>query len=434
MLRHVEDCLLARVPETGVVTRPRRRYPRQLGLVAGISGVLLWASLGFAQPPGPDVPLTVEGAFDRAVQANPAILAARLRGATSRAAVDVAGERLNPEFKAEFERETPTRAYGIALPWEIGGKRDWRIAVGEAAVKTGDAELAQTVVAVRTLVRHAYFNRVVAEARLTLVDELQALAVRARDAAQQRFDAGSVPRLELLQAQLGLAQAENDATAARGVVRATRTELNALLAFPLDAATPLAASLDPAALPSADVLSTLAQSTNVELAVLDSQLQEQRAKIALAQALKMPDVIPEFAITRGAEPEFSTGWRAAVVIGVPLFTRHTAGVRVEEAALVQLTSSREAVLARIRGEVASAVARADAQRQQYVKYRDEILPAALEVERMAEDAYRLGQTGIAAFLQALQVTRDTRLRALQAAAEYQAAVADLELAVGAPLR
>ena len=80
------------------------------------------------------------------MQANPAILAARLRGATSRAAVDVAGERLNPEFKAEFERETPTRAYGIALPWEIGGKRDRRIAVGEAAVKTGDAELAQTVV------------------------------------------------------------------------------------------------------------------------------------------------------------------------------------------------------------------------------------------------------------------------------------------------
>jgi cobalt-zinc-cadmium efflux system outer membrane protein len=345
----------------------------------------------------------------------------------------VARERLNPEFRAEFERETPTRAYGISLPWEVGGKRGRRIAVGEAAVKTGDAELAQTIVAVRTSVRRGYFNQVIAEARLALVDELRALAGRARDAAQQRFDAGSVPRLELLQAQLGLAQAENEATTARGALRAVRTELNALLALPLDAATPLAATLEPAILPSADVVVALAHSTNVELVVLDSQLQEQRARIALAQALQVPDVTPEFAITRGAEPEFSTGWRAGVAVAVPMFTRHRAGVRVEEAALIQLTSAREAVLARIRGEVASSLARAEAQRQQYLRYRDEILPAALEVERLAEDAYRFGQTGIAAFLQALQVTRETRLRALQAASDYQAAVADLEQAVGAPL-
>ena len=52
---------------------------------------------------------------------------------------------------------------------------------------------------------------------------------------------------------------------------------------------------------------------------------------------------------------------------------------------------------------------------------------------MAEDSYRLGQTGIAAFLQALQATRDARLRSLQAAADFQTALADLERAIGAPL-
>ena len=81
----------------------------------------------------------------------------------------------------------------------------------------------------------------------------------------------------------------------------------------------------------------------------------------------------------------------------------------------------------------AAAAVADAQRQQYVRYRDEILPQALEVERMAEDSYRLGQTGIAAYLQALQSTRDVRLRAIQSAADLQNALADLERAIGAPL-
>ena len=62
-----------------------------------------------------------------------------------------------------------------------------------------------------------------------------------------------------------------------------------------------------------------------------------------------------------------------------------------------------------------------------------ILPQAQQVEQLADDAYRLGQTGIAALLQALQAARDVRLRALDTASLYQAALADLERAVGAPL-
>jgi hypothetical protein len=42
---------------------------------------------------------------------------------------------------------------------------------------------------------------------------------------------------------------------------------------------------------------------------------------------------------------------------------------------------------------------------------------------MAEDAYRLGQSGIAALLQA---SRDARLRALQAASDLQNTLVDLE--------
>jgi len=54
------------------------------------------------------------------------------------------------------------------------------------------------------------------------------------------------------------------------------------------------------------------------------------------------------------------------------------------------------------------------------------------VENLANDAYRLGQTGLAAYLLALQATRDVRLAALQAEAELQTALTDLEKAIGAP--
>jgi outer membrane protein TolC len=87
-------------------------------------------------------------------------------------------------------------------------------------------------------------------------------------------------------------------------------------------------------------------------------------------------------------------------------------------------------VARIRGAVFGASARASAQRDAYARYRDEILPKTAEVERMAEDSYRSGQTGLTVLLQALQSGRDVRLRAVDAAAEYQAALADLEQAIG----
>jgi cobalt-zinc-cadmium efflux system outer membrane protein len=269
---------------------------------------------------------------------------------------------------------------------------------------------------------------------LTLVGELRDLAQRARDAAQQRFDAGSVPRLELVQAELALAQADNDRVGARAAADAARVALDALLGLPLDAAPALVTPLEAGSVPALPAAIQAARSSNAELTVLDRRLEEQRARVTLAQSLQTPDLTPEATLTRRAEPEFETGWRAAVGVTVPVFTRHRAGVQVEEATLAQLERERAAALARIEGEVASGTALAAAHREQLQQYRDRILPQALDVERMAEDAYRLGQTGISALLQALQATRDARLKSLDAAEQYQNALADLERTMGITIR
>lgn len=385
-----------------------------------------------AQTPGQAAPLTLEAAIERALGANPGIAAVRLRRVTSLREVDVSRERLNPEARVEFEREAPTQAYSLAVPIETGGKRTRRIAVSEAAVSVSEAEVALVIAEVRAAVRRAYFARLIAEARLAELQALQALAVRARDAAQQRFDAGSAPRLEVLQAELARSDIENQSTATRGEAAAARAQLNALLALPLDTASPLATALD-AGIPVAPEAAVLrARSASAEIALLDRRLDEQRARIALATALRRPDLTSEATITRG-QPEFGTGWRAALAVAVPIFTRHRAGVLLEEATLAQIAAEREAALARLAGEVTTAVVVADAQRQQYLRYRDAIIPQATEVERVAEDSYKLGQTGITSYLQALQATRDVRLRSIQAASDLQSALADLERAIGAPL-
>jgi outer membrane protein, heavy metal efflux system len=399
----------------------------------GIGLVAVLLSVPAAAQVAPVGSLTLQAAMNRAMAANATIAAAQLRRPINLANLAVARERLNPEAFVELEKETPKEAYGVAVPLELGGKRTKRIDVAEATVRAGEAELAATTAQVRNDVRRAYFGQLVAEQRLMILREQRDISMRTLDTAQARLDAGDVPRLEVMQAQLALAAAENEATAAEGTTAAARATLNALLAQPLDTPTALSTTVDDAAPPGTQAALMLAQTASAELISLDRQIDAQRARILLAQALRVPDLTPTFTLTHRAEPEFNYGWRAGAAIALPLFTTHRAAVLVEQTTLDQLTAQRQATLLRIQGEVTAASQRAQAQRDLFVRYRDQIIPQAQQVEQLAQDAYQLGQTGIGPLLLALQATRDVRLRSLDAIDQLQTALADLERGIGAPL-
>ena len=409
------------------------RVAMLLSRFALVAGLLAAASPAVTAQSPPGATLTLQAAFDRALAANPTIAAARLRSPIDLAALAVARERLNPEASVELQKETPKESYGFSVPLELGGKRAKRIAVGEAAVRAGEAEIAVVIAQVRNDVRRSYFGLLVAETRLSLMQEMRDISIRARDAAQQRFDAGGAPRLEVMQAELALASADNDATAARGEADGARAELNALLAQPLDTAITPSSAFDSGTSLTREAALALAHDANTELRVIDRQIETQRARLALAGALRTPDVIPSAALTHGAAPEFDYGWRAGVAVAVPIFTTHAAGVQLEQGALDQLSAQRQASVARIDALVSSAAVLAQTRRQLYVRYRDEIVPLAQQVEQVAQDSYQLGQTGIVSLLQALQSSRDVRLRSLDAASQFQNSLADLERAIGAPL-
>jgi cobalt-zinc-cadmium efflux system outer membrane protein len=386
------------------------------------------------EPYPPGEPLTLDQAFALAEANDRAITAARLRRAVDQAGIDVARERPNPELRYEQAKETPHESLTATQPIELGGKRGRRIAVARAVAQTGEAELALTLADVRAQVRRAYYGRAAAQARQVIALDLQALAGRARDAAQERYEAGEIARLEVLQAGLLLSQAENEANALAGERDAARAELNVLIGRSPGAPTSVVEDLAEVTLPAAEIAATAALRGNAELAVLDRQVAEAAARAGLARSEQVPDPTVEGAITHDAPGEFTWGWRYAVGITVPLFTRHRAAVRVEEATLAQLRAQREALAQKLEGAVGAALARAAAPRQQYVRYRDVVLPQTREVEDMAEESYRAGQTGLPALLQALQSAREARARAVQAAFDYQIALAELEraAAVGPP--
>ena len=403
-------------------------------LAAALASALALARPAAAQeiPAGS---LTLQAAMDRALAANPTIAAARLRGAINVAGLAVADERLNPEATVEIEKETPKQAFGFAWPLELGGKRAKRIAVSEATIRAGEAELAATIAQVRNDVRRAYYDVLVADARLMVLRELRDLSQRARDTAQARFEAGDVPRLEVLQAGLALAAAENEATAAEGVSVAARARLNAVLGQPLETVQPLSTPIDAGGPVVMNAALDLARTGSTELAVLDRQIEEQRARLALAQALRVPDVDPD----GHAHARRAAGvhvWMARRS-GRHVADRSRATRRawsVEQTTLDQLIAQRQATRR-------SDHRRRDGRRGDRRGAASGLcpLPRSSSFRRRSRSsssrrtAYQLGQTGIAALLQALQASRDVRLRSLDAVSQFQTALADLERAIGAPL-
>jgi cobalt-zinc-cadmium efflux system outer membrane protein len=402
--------------------------------------LLLWPGRAAGQTSAPSIPspspspsvwpISLDEALSLA-RSNPAITAARLRRAVDQAGIDIARERPNPEARYEHTNELPRDAISVAQLIELGGKRGHRIALAEATARTGEAELAQTEAEVTADVYLAFFGLAGTERRLAVARELAQIAARAREAASARFEVGDVARLDVLQADLALYQAENDAAAVEGEQAGARAELNVLIGREVNAPTVAAEPADTSVPPVADATAIALQS-NTALAVLDRQVAEAQARAALARAQRTVDPTIEGTVTHGAEPEFTWGYRAAVAVVVPLFTRHDAAVRQEEATLALTVAQREAMAQRIRGAVASAAFRAAAAREQYRRYRDDILPRSREVEAMAQESYRAGQTNLVALLQSLQSARELRAKSLQAAADFENALASLRQAMTAP--
>jgi len=377
--------------------------------------------------------ITFAEALRLALAASPDVAAAGKAVEAARAGVAVARQVPNPELTVERAKETPHDAASLAFPLETGGKRARRVDVAEASARVAEADLQRVSQEVRQQVRRAYFALAGAERQAAVREQQAQFAARIHEAAQARFDTGDRPRLDVVQAALALAQAEVELDAARGSATAARAGLAVLLGRPADAPLVIVDDLEGQPLPPAPTLAALALGSSVELARLQQQVEEQTARVALARAERVPDLTLAPSVTHDSPPEFLWGWRAAVSLAVPLFHNHGAEVEVERLTLEQRQAELDGARRRLEGEVARAFAVAASAQRTALVYRDRVLPQTEEVERMAEDSYRSGQTGLESLLQALQATRETRAKAIETAVDYQSALADLEQAMGAPL-
>jgi cobalt-zinc-cadmium efflux system outer membrane protein len=378
--------------------------------------------------------LTLQDALSIADRQNLDIAAARLRHTVALAGITIAGERPNPTVSFAATRDTPHESLFVDLPIELGGKRSTRIEEARQEVSLTDVEISTVGRQVRRQVRDAFFSAALGAGTVDQQTRLVELATKLEGIAKSRFDAGDVPQLEVLQADLELARAQADLEVARQESKGAFGKLAALLNEPAGTTWELVTPLDtvPEQIGLQDLISR-ATGANPELQHLAQELKVEQAREKSFRAQRVPEVTLEGGVDLNSPPDFEVGARGQVTVGLPVFTRFQ-GELAQSAATQRLIEGETLATRRsVAGDVETAFNEFNARLTEVKLYRETVIPAGRKLEGLAEDSYGAGRASILVVLDAQRTVQQNEHDYLQSLFELQQAFAELEEIVGVPL-
>src|SRR4051812_23058560 len=317
--------------------------------------VLGLAASAWAQAAAPDTALDLAAALRIASQNNLELRSARLKRAQAIAGVRAAGQLPNPTLTFGAARDTPHESVLIDQSLELGGKRSSRIQLAQQEAKATDVEIAALERQIRHRTRDAFFKYVLARTIEALSNDSLKVAQRVQQTAQDRFNAGDVPQLEVIQASVETARAQVEQTTATQETKSAAAQLAALLNVPAGAPLLVNESLD-SPLPAADLvaLNKQASDENADIRKLTQELEVEKRRAQLLRAQRIPNLDLQFGSDFNSPPEFNAGPRGQVAIALPLFSRNQGELAQSSAAQQVLQLATDASRRNVSAQVEAA--------------------------------------------------------------------------------
>ena len=379
------------------------------------------------QPPR----LTLQEALDLADKQNLDLAAARRQRAVALAGIQIAKQRPNPTANFTALRDEPHEGFFFDQPIEIGGKRGHRIDVARQEGALTEVEIDTLARQVRRDTREAYYAAAFARAESERLERVVELAKRLGQIAEDRFQAGDVAQLEVIQTGLEISRAEADLEVAQQREKVSLTRLNALLnesaAKPWELTGTLEDHTPTAALQE---LVSRAFQSNPDLQHLGGEKRVEESRRSLLKAERIPDLVLDAGMDFNSPRDFRYGPRSQVSIGLPLFTRNQGEIAQSMANERVLEAETAATERSVSARVEAGFYDLQAQRTQVRLYRDRLLPVAHQLENLAEESYRAGKTNILTAIQAQQDVQSVESSYLQSLEQLQDLYAELEETVG----
>jgi len=378
--------------------------------------------------------LTLASALELADRQNLDLAAARRRREVASAGVRIARQRPNPSVAFTALRDEPHEGLFFDQPLELGGKRGHRIEVAQQEGALTELDIAALTRQVRRNTREAYFGLAFARAESDRSLRALKLAQRLKQIAEQRYEAGAAPQLEVTQADLEVSRAEAAYRLAEQQEKIALSQLNVLLNQPAQTNWTLAGTLEdlPPRVELADLIQR-AEGANPELQHLGQEQKVEESHRSLLKAERIPNLELEAGTDFNAPRDFRVGPRSQVLLNLPIFTRNQGEIAQSLANQHVLEAESAATRRAVAGRVEAAYFDLNARLSQVEIYRQTLLPAARRLESMAEESYQAGKANILIVLDAQRNVQEVERENLDVLLTVQTAFAGMEETVGAPL-
>jgi cobalt-zinc-cadmium efflux system outer membrane protein len=374
-----------------------------------------------------------------ALTGNAQIEAAR-QGVSQAAARRVIGNAIpDPQFTAGFDQETSPFAFngapsrpvtlGLTIPFPDKFRLNNKIGLADIGNSQANLRLQQQTIANQTSA--TYDSLLVALLHRQNLLDAQKLAQDFLARTRSRFEAGTVAKLDVIQAQVTVAQSQNDLIANERDLLNAQASLNRTLGRVVGAPiVPTDTLAMPPALPDSTSIETVALQNRQELKGLQQQQLGQSATTKLAKEFWIPD------FTFAAAKDYSTTGQVLFTTGIsmplPLFYwQHARGdIALSQHTEAQLLANYRDARAQVTQDVRAAYANASTAMRQVAFLQNELVPAAREAYRVSSTSYSLGGSSALEVITARTALLQAEAQLADALAAANSARADLDRALG----
>lgn len=386
--------------------------------------------------------LTRRQAIAEALAHNPQLDVARQQTAQARARRIEAIAIPDPALVAAYDQSPRPFSFGSAgarnvevdflIPFPTKVWQRNRAAEGDIGSFESNYRLQTQLIATQT--SQQYDSLLVARKHRDVLVEGRNLSADFLKRTQARYAAGTAAKLDVIKAQVDVAQSDNQLIANELDIANAQAALNRLIGRVIGAPIAPVDTLEvPPALPDSITIEQTALQNRPELSQLESEQRGARANTNLLRQFWVPDFTfsASHDYTQPGAPVYSAG----IAVPLPLFFfQHSAGDIAESRHHEQeLAASYRDLRAQVTQDVRSAYATASTSLRQLLFLRDELVPSAREAYRVASVSYSLGGSSALEVLDARRTLLDAESQLADALASANIARADLERALGVPL-
>jgi cobalt-zinc-cadmium efflux system outer membrane protein len=406
---------------------------------------LAWAMALLVSPwltvPSHSQTLTLKTALQRALAASPRLTAAERDVGIATGQRIQAGALINPEVSYEQDSSFGSRNYRgtksadttlqISQLFELFGKRDTRIAVGQAGVEAAAIQRKAIRLEVLSETAAAFLSVLGTQRRIQILDEQIAAIDKLTPLLQRRVDAGASSPAEIGRAEVASALVKADRERVSSTLASARRELAVLMGDAAAKFSTVSGRLDDLGRPPSFRAVVTAIDSNPQLMRWTAVYAQRNAELLLARLKPYPDV------------RVSAGWRhfnetnddavrLSVSVPIPVFDQNHGNILSAQESLAKTRAEREAN----RNTLIVLAGRAYDSLQGALRELKVLRDVAIPKSRQAADAifegYGQGRFTLLEVLDAQANAAQARLREQEAQQNFHVAVATIEGLVGNP--